>query len=39
MPIHNEGLEQELGFVTEPEELQRIRAQFEDTAPIMHDIA
>ncbi|MEE8555477.1 MAG: corrinoid protein [bacterium] len=39
MPIHNGGLEQELGFVTDPEELERIRAQFEDTAPILHDIA
>ena len=39
MPIHNEGLQQELGHVTEPAELARIMAMFEHGDPIMHDIA
>ncbi len=39
MPIHNEGLQQELGHVTEPDELARIMAMFEHGDPIMHDIA
>jgi 5-methyltetrahydrofolate--homocysteine methyltransferase len=39
MPLHNAGLEQELGYITKPLELERIRGLFEDSDPIMHDIA
>ena len=39
MPIHNAGLEEELGYVSEPEEAARIRALFEEGDPIMHDLA
>ena len=39
MPIHNEGLEQELQWVTKPFEIKHIRGLFEDTSPLMHDIA
>ena len=39
MPIHHEGLEQELGYVTKPFEVKHIRGLFEDTDPLMHEIA
>ena len=39
MPIHNEGLEQELQWVTKPFEIMHIRGLFEGTTPLMHDIA
>ena len=39
MPIHNEGLEQELQWVTKPFEIKHIRGLFEETTPLMHDIA
>ena len=39
MPIHNEGLEQELQWVTKPFEVKHIRGLFEETTPLMHDIA
>ena len=39
MPIHNDGLEQELQWVTKPFEVKHIRGLFEETDPLMHDIA
>lgn len=39
MPINHEGLERELAYVTKPFEVQHIRGLFEDTDPLMHDIA
>lgn len=39
MPIHNDGLEQELTYVTKPFEIKHIRGLFEHTNPLMHDIA
>ena len=39
MPIHNEGLEKEFEFITKPSELKHIRGLFEDTDPLMHEIA
>ena len=39
MPIHNDGLEQELQWVTKPFEVKHIRGLFEETTPLMHDIA
>jgi 5-methyltetrahydrofolate--homocysteine methyltransferase len=39
MPIHNKELEKEIGYVTAPSEIERIRHLFEASDPIMHDIA
>jgi 5-methyltetrahydrofolate--homocysteine methyltransferase len=39
MPITNHGLEVELGYVTEPAELQRIRQRFEQASSLMQDIS
>ena len=39
MPIHNEGLERELEYVTKPFEIKHIRGLFEHTDALMHDIA
>ncbi|MXY46619.1 MAG: cobalamin-binding protein [Chloroflexi bacterium] len=39
MPIHNDGLEQELQWVTKPFEVKHIHGLFEETDPLMHDIA
>ena len=39
MPIHNEGLERELAYVTKPFEAKHIRGLFEHTDPLMHEIA
>jgi 5-methyltetrahydrofolate--homocysteine methyltransferase len=39
MPIHNEALETEIGYVTEPAEMARIRRLFEASDAVMHDIA
>ena len=39
MGIHNDGLEQELQWVTKPFEVKHIRGLFEETDPLMHDIA
>jgi 5-methyltetrahydrofolate--homocysteine methyltransferase len=39
MPLHNKELEKELGYVTVPSEMERIRHLFEVSDPIMHDIA
>lgn len=39
MPIHNEGLERELGHITKPFEIKHIRELFENSDPIMHDMA
>ncbi len=39
MPIHNDGLEQELQWITKPFEVKHIRGLFEETTPLMHDIA
>ena len=39
MPIHNDGLERELEYVTKPFEIKHIRGLFETTDAIMHDIA
>ena len=39
MPVVNEGLERELGYVTKPFEVKHIRGLFEESDPLMHDIA
>ena len=39
MQIHNKGLEKEFGHVTKPAELNHIQGLFEESAPLMHDIA
>ncbi len=39
MPVVNEGLEQELGYVTKPFEQKHIRAQWDDADPLMQDIS
>jgi 5-methyltetrahydrofolate--homocysteine methyltransferase len=39
MPIVNEGIKSEMGFVTKPFELQHITELFEDTAPLTQDMA
>lgn len=39
MPIHNEGLEKELEYVAKPSERKHIQGLFEDSDPLMHDIA
>jgi 5-methyltetrahydrofolate--homocysteine methyltransferase len=39
MPIHNEGLEKELGYITRPFEIKHIQGMFEESDPLMHDIA
>ena len=39
MPIANEGLEKELGYITKPFEVKHIRGLFEHSDPLMHDIA
>jgi 5-methyltetrahydrofolate--homocysteine methyltransferase len=39
MPIHHEGLETELGYITKPFESKHIRSLFEDSDPLMHDLA
>ena len=39
MPVVNEGLEQELAYVTKPTEHKHIREQWDDAAPILQDIS
>jgi 5-methyltetrahydrofolate--homocysteine methyltransferase len=39
MPIDHEGLEKEFKYVTKPFEIKHIKSLFEDTDPMMHDIA
>ena len=39
MPIVNEGIKSEMGFVTKPFEIEHIIGLFEDTAPLTQDIA
>ena len=39
MPIVNEGIKSEMGFVTKPFEIEHITGLFEDTAPLTQDIA
>ena len=39
MPIVNEGIEQELQYVTKPFELDHIKGLFENTDPLMQEIA
>ena len=39
MTLVNEGLEKELGYVTGPAELKRIRERFEQTDPLMQEIS
>ena len=39
MPIVNEGIKSELGYITRPFELNHIKELFEDTAPLMQDMA
>ncbi len=39
MPVAHEGLEQELGHVTKPFEIKHIRGLFEESDPLMHEIA
>jgi len=39
MPIVNEGIKSEMGFVTKPFELEHITELFEDTAPLTQEIA
>jgi len=39
MPVVNEGLEQELAYVTKPTEHKHIREQWDDAEPILQDIS
>ena len=39
MPVSNEGLEKEMGYITKPTEIKHIRGLFENTDPLMHDMA
>ena len=39
MPVVNEGLEQELAYVTKPTEHKHIRAQWDDAEPILQEIS
>ena len=39
MPIVNEGIKNELGYVTRPFELNHIKEMFENAAPLMQDMA
>ncbi len=39
MPVAHEGLEREIGYVTKPVEIKRIRGLFEGTDPLMHEMA
>lgn len=39
MPVVNEGLEQELAYVTKPTEHRHIREQWDDAAPILQEIS
>ena len=39
MPIVNEGIKSELGYVTRPSELKHITEMFENTAPLMQEMA
>ena len=39
MPIHNKDLENEFQYITKSFELNHIKSLFEDTDPIMHDLA
>jgi 5-methyltetrahydrofolate--homocysteine methyltransferase len=39
VPIHNEGLREELEYITQPGEREKIGKMFEAGRPIMHDIA
>ena len=39
MPIHNEGLAKEMEWVTKPVEIAHIKRLFENTSPLMHDMA
>ena len=39
MPIVNEGLEKEMAYVTKPFEIKHIRGLFEDTDPLMQEMA
>ena len=39
MPVVNEGLEQELGYISKPAELKHIRAMFDNADPLMQQMA
>ena len=39
MPVVNEGLEQELGYISKPSELKHIRAMFDNADPLMQQMA
>ena len=39
MPIEHEGIEKEFGYITKPFEIKHIRSLYEDTDPLMHDVA
>jgi len=39
MPLAHEGIEKELGYVTKPSEIKRIRGLLEESDPSMHEIA
>lgn len=39
MPVVNEGLEQELGYISKPAELRHIRAMFDNADPLMQQMA
>ena len=39
MPLAHEGIEKELGYVSEPSEIKRIRGLYEKSDPRMHEIA
>ena len=39
MPIGHKGLEKEFGYITKPFELKHIRSLYENTDPLMHDVA
>ncbi len=39
MPVAHEGLEQEIGYITKPFEIEHIRGLFEGTDPLMHELA
>ena len=39
MPIVHKGLEKEFGYIAKPSELKHIRSLYEDTDPLMHDVA
>ena len=39
MPIEHKGIEKEFGYITKPFEIKHIRSLYEDTDPLMHDVA